>query len=147
MNSEITIASAKRAFKKWRKQRVGLRSRTPDELRKMALVLDRQYGEARTRRELGLCSSILWDWRRAVNGPRKLSPRISGVKGAGNSFKRPTLDFVEVRPSVMPIANTGSVQIEWSRADGTLMKISGTIGVADIERFSGRFLSQAVVAP
>lgn len=142
--SNQSIVRARKAFKNWRSQRENCKVPTPRHLRRMAVALCDLDGEELVRKKLGLSSSQIWEWKREIGkqgrsgGPRR-RPRPSIKTCDMGDAQNPK--FVDVTPHSQH--NPGSISVEWSRADGTKMKLTG-LGVQDTAFLAAQFLSQGV---
>jgi len=145
--SKRAIASVSRAFEYWRRRRRGIRVRTPDRLRKMAVALCMQYDEKTVRSELGLGSRQIWEWKREFGEPgqsvrsrrrkNRIVPKSYDVAGSKD------LQFIDVTPKNSPVSCDDPLSIEWSRVDGSKMKLTG-IALETVARLAGQFLSCAM---
>lgn len=130
-----------KAFKAWRSQRESSRARTPSHLRKMAVVLCDLGGEEFVRKKLGLSSSQLWRWKRELSK----RGRSAGVCRGSKAVLK--VDDTNVqKPQFVEIASThqfyaGSIRVEYSRGDGSKMKLLG-LAVRDTAVLIAEFLSQ-----
>jgi hypothetical protein len=142
--SNQSMVRARKAFKDWRSQRENCKAPTPDNLRKMAVALCEQEGEELVRKKLGLSSSQIWEWKRERGNPRRLvGPRLrSRSTKTCYTGDEQSPKFVDVTPKNSQ-HNQGSISVEWSRADGSKMKLTG-LGVQDTAVLAAQFLSQGV---
>ena len=142
----VSIEKAKTAFRQWREQREGGPGHAPDDLKRMALSICRQLGETQTCEALGISSSTLWRWRQKPQPVKKSrarakpkasmasKPRVnSGVKPA------PAPAFIDLTSAVrsdgsQSNGSMGTLCIEWQRADGDRVKVSGArLELAQVE--------------
>lgn len=157
--ARVSIEKAKTAFKQWREERGGGRGHAPDELRRLALAIYRQYGETRTCRELSVSSSALWRWKQKPLPPKQSKVRPKQRSMASKTHATPGVKrecppgFIDLTAAaavrlggspLQPSGSTGGMHIEWLREDGGRMKVSGALlDLAQIEQLAERFLAQA----
>lgn len=141
--SNQAIIRARKAFKDWRSQRENPKAPTPDRLRKMALALCALRGEESARAELGLSSSQIWEWKRALSKQSVRARRRPSRRGKiyDVSDAQPP-KFVDVTPKPSQLGH-GSISVEWSRADGSKMKLTG-LAVQDTAELAAQFLAGKV---
>ena len=141
--SNQAVIRARKAFKDCRSQRENPKAPTPGRLRKMAVALCRQKGEESIRKELGLSSSQIWEWKREiidqVRRPRRRPRRPRKICEVGD---KQNPEFVDVTPRDNYLSE-GSVSVEWIRGDGSKMRLTG-LAVQDTADLALQFLSGKV---
>lgn len=124
VNKEIT--SVKETYESWRRKNG---RDTPIELREQVLGLCKKYGENVVSREVGVSTSSLWRWHRAIVGNRKREKRVRRMK------------FVEVgTPLESKLRILNSKQIEWRRSDGSQLSVLGEFAIEELAVLASRFL-------
>lgn len=71
MNQSNPLESAAVAFKHWRDNRRHIRERCPDSLRQTAVNLLQDFSIQQVAESLDVSTSLLRDWRRKLNAPKK----------------------------------------------------------------------------
>ena len=140
--SKVSIDQTKRLLNEWRRNRKYIREAVPEDLRRAAVEIGRRYGSGIASRELDLSSGLLRGWIKAMTKRRTKKRNTLMRKMAGQSGRASNLDFVEVTPTIRPEQLTHSGQwVEWLRADGARMRVSGAFGAERIVDWAGQFLS------
>lgn len=149
--SKISVEQVGRAFKNWRRRRGAEKLPTPIKLRKQVALLSQQPGGNAACRLLGLSGSQLKQWRSEFVMPVKLSAigrnqkPSTGKVAKRQSTKSQDLKFVDVTPTNLVLKDGAQFNVEWTRLDGTKMRVAG-INARDVAGLSAQFLSSAEVA-
>lgn len=147
--ARITIKEVKKAFERWRKYRQG-RTRVPLELRRLAIRLNKSHGQRRTIEELGVSSSMLWQWSGGLHKKKKWTKKVQDKSiskqpsDAAKTHKNP-VRFLEIALPATADRSTSSASamvIEWHRRDGCCMKATGSnIGAQELNGLVQGFMA------
>ena len=132
--SNKKLQRVKREFHQWRSQRKSRRAVTPLRLRRLALSLCKKHGQERVCEELGISSGSLWQWSRDYSWSCKIAKKRA-IKESAQKIP----EFVELTPKVAAEDPAVPIGIEWQRADGASMKITG-VGMRDAAALVADFL-------
>lgn len=141
-----SIEEVKAEFRRWQKSRKGKRSRTPVQLREMALGLREDYADERICGALGIYRSYLQRWKKG----RKVRSRkpVMPMRPKSRAQADQKAGFVEITGSLEATAprasRPASVALEWIRGDGARMQMSGALDTSQIERLAECFLASRV---
>ena len=106
----------------------------PIEIRQSIMALAKEEGDKFVIDELGISSSSLWHWGRALK--EKESSTKSRVK---KRIEKP-VKFVELAEAGSHSV-ASSVQISFERVDGSRMRVEGAVSVSEVGQLVNTFLS------
>jgi hypothetical protein len=136
--SMTTVVSA---FKHWRAKRKTRSSVTPPRLRRLALAMCAEAGDDAVCEQVGLSSYLIWKWRREQQG-HKPKPKLRPARRAQERSPAPQgLKFFEIAPKEVVVSG-GSISVEWSRSDGSKMRLSG-VSLETAQGLSTQFLQNS----
>jgi len=137
-----SIVRVKGQFVRWRGARNGRRSRVPLKLRQMALELRADHSDDQICEELGIYRSYLRRWQ--LKNKREADHGSPMPKSKRRMKRKEALAFIEVSPTdpVAAKATTEAVTLEWQRADGARMQMSGSLDSSQIVALAAQFLAR-----